>query len=88
MYPGSASITLLLIICQKYISPHSLEHPHRSGKWNSTLTLSVHQLFVWRTLWKRHKIWTLQAAALPRLGGASSGQAQDAAAPLNVGKGE
>lgn len=48
MYPGSASITLLFIICQKYTRLHSLEHSHRSGKWNSALTLSVHRLFVWK----------------------------------------
>lgn len=86
-YPGNASITLLLVICQKYVSPHSLEHPRRSRKWNSQHRFHPYaKSSCGKILRKGHKIWTPQPTITSQLEGASSGQSHDPAAPLNEGK--
>lgn len=68
-YLGSANITLLLIIRQRYISPHSLEHPRRGRKWNSE-----HRFYLYtkspggKILQKQHRVWTPQPRLLVPVG--------------------
>lgn len=86
-YLGNASITSSLVICQEYISPHSLEHPRRSRKWNSQHRFHPYaKSSCGKLLQKGHKIWTPQPTITSQLEGASSGQSHDPAAPLNEGK--
>lgn len=94
-----ANSTLSLIMCQKYTSPHSLEHQHRRRKRKSAQTLSVastlrcgKMLQKWCPIWDTspppHPPRPTAASPLnsrpPRLGGDTREEFHGSATLLNV----